>query len=283
MERESEHESALRRSLRADRLPFTLERDEAKARVMARIRSADAEGKVVEMRARPWILRLAAAVALLLIAGGALWFSAQEVVEASGHRPTTALLPDGSEIHLREGSTLDYNALLWKFRRKVSLEGEAFFSVKKGDTEFSVHTAGGTVRVLGTSFYVAAEEDKLDVLCKTGKVAVYGKTDIPTELGPGEGILSTAESTSLYVRTPETIGGWTEGVYRYENSPVKEVWEDVREAFGYEIEVDRMDQTYTGGFSAEDDLREVLDIICRPLGLEYTLDSDDKTIYINKN
>src|SRR5690606_24206533 len=70
-------------------------------------------------------------------------------------------LPDGSKVWLNAGSTLTYPSRFNAEERVVSLEGEAYFEVRKSQTPaggmpFRVFTKGQTIEVLGTVFNVSA-------------------------------------------------------------------------------------------------------------------------------
>lgn len=282
MEVNPEFEKSLDEILRVERLPFTQSLEESKEKVMARLGEESPPSRIVPLWNRP-MARWAAAAAIVVLAVGALWFSSQVSFENMTNKPVLVDLPDGSEVILRRAGQLEYNTMRWHFGRKVYLKGEAFFAVEKGKKTFSVKTPEGEVKVLGTSFTVRAVDEQLEVLCKTGHVAVYVQSSNPVNLRAGEGLRASQSSTSLYTRSPENIAGWALGQYRYENVPVREVWPDLEEAFGYDVVANDLDgMIYTGGFGEEDELTDVLDIICQPLGLEYTINSAEKTIRITK-
>jgi ferric-dicitrate binding protein FerR (iron transport regulator) len=54
---------------------------------------------------------------------------------------------------LNAASKLSFNEKKWADQRALTLEGEAFFKVQKGQT-FSVNTTAGVITVLGTQFNV---------------------------------------------------------------------------------------------------------------------------------
>jgi len=85
-------------------------------------------------------------------------------------------LPDGSTVNLNSGSVLRYPAQFDNENRKVSIEGEAYFDVKKDPNHpFLVRTNGVTVRVLGTKFNVKSypDEKTVETTLVTGKVELY--------------------------------------------------------------------------------------------------------------
>ena len=63
----------------------------------------------------------------------------------------TITMPDKSVITLNADSRLSFVEGNWMNNRSVSLEGEAFFDVKKG-TKFEVNSEVGKVTVLGYQF-----------------------------------------------------------------------------------------------------------------------------------
>ena len=81
-------------------------------------------------------------------------------------------LADGSQVELMAESLLEvvsgYNA----DSRTVILEGEAYFSVVKGENPFCIKSGSITVKVLGTQFNVFARAGQLEVAVNEGIVEV---------------------------------------------------------------------------------------------------------------
>ena len=72
-------------------------------------------------------------------------------------------LPDGSVAWLNTNSKLTYPEKFSDKYRKVKLEGEGYFKVKKNEqAPFFVETNQMTVNVLGTSFDVKDYSDKMN-------------------------------------------------------------------------------------------------------------------------
>ena len=89
-------------------------------------------------------------------------------------------LPDGSVVSLNSGSKLTYPETFRSDKRKVSLSGEAFFEVTSNPLQPFIIDAGNVIiEVVGTSFYVRSipGEINVEVIVKTGKVAVYTKNN----------------------------------------------------------------------------------------------------------
>jgi hypothetical protein len=80
-------------------------------------------------------------------------------------------LPDSSVVYLNYNSKLPYNE---KFNpRRVTLEGEAFFSVNDGATPFIIETEEGEeVTVLGTEFNLIASSKGMALEVEIGSVSI---------------------------------------------------------------------------------------------------------------
>ena len=69
----------------------------------------------------------------------------------------SATLPDGSEVWINSKSTLSFSDDFGKSERRVSLSGEAYFTVVRDENKpFIVSVNNRDVRVLGTEFNVKA-------------------------------------------------------------------------------------------------------------------------------
>lgn len=208
-------------------------------------------------------------------------------------------LADGSQVILEPQAYLKYPAKFDQKSRKVQLEGDAFFDIAHDTLKpFYVYANEAVIRVLGTSFFVKAEEDDKDVevIVKTGKVAVYRSKEVkeyqakkipevkPIIVTPNQ--VATLNKQRLVfnkrlVPTPSLIKALKniEKIY-YEDSSIYEIIEAIESAYGVEIELDknikescRLTTTLTN-----QPLFEKLKIICDPLGLDYQ--EKDVKIYI---
>jgi len=83
------------------------------------------------------------------------------------------VLPDGSQVYLNHHSSISYQE---DFNpRTVNLSGEAFFIVKSNESIFTVATAHGDIKVLGTEFNVKTTSDQLAVDVEKGLVELKTK------------------------------------------------------------------------------------------------------------
>ncbi len=104
------------------------------------------------------------------------------VYSPAGQR-TELTLPDNSKVLLNSKTTLKYSAGFNSSDRKIYLDGEAYFDVKKGDLPFEVKTEAINIRVLGTAFNVKCYSDEtvVEATLVRGSMIVE-KLDIESEV-----------------------------------------------------------------------------------------------------
>lgn len=136
-------------------------------------------------RNQRWWLQIAAAlVALVAVALWMIWSpgnqKALQIVAADEVKNID--LPDGSNIHLNQASSIHYTTTGPDAQRKVVLEGDAFFDVARDEAHpFIVHAQEIEIEVLGTSFYVDSRpgQAEIQVIVQTGTVAVrYDSSEV---------------------------------------------------------------------------------------------------------
>lgn len=102
-----------------------------------------------------------------------------------------ASFEDGSTIYLAEQTSIEYPSSFNKYKREVSLSGDAFFEITGNPQHpFIIHTPSATIEVLGTSFNVKSDESSFSLWVKTGKVKVTSRLN-------GETVYVNAGETAL--------------------------------------------------------------------------------------
>jgi len=190
-------------------------------------------------------MKYAAAAALLLF--GLAWFLRSNAVSPSlgGYATVSGekidgKLPDGSTFVLNAESDLDYKEYNWHKDRRIGLEGEAFFSVKKG-SKFTVITPNGSVQVLGTKFNVRSRGKTLEVSCQEGKVAVLTKDGKEIDqLNPTDAIRIVDNQVNDKWKFQATEkASWVDGISKFKKVPLVVVLDELERQ--YEIEIKRND------------------------------------------
>lgn len=109
---------------------------------------------------RKWRIYAAAAVLLLLMAGGIYLYlqpDERRVFAARDGERKSVRLPDGSQVIINSGSTLILSENFDDISREVTLEGEVYFDITSNEKKpFIIYTKASEVKVLGTAFNVRA-------------------------------------------------------------------------------------------------------------------------------
>ena len=185
------------------------------------------------------------------------------------------ILPDNSAVKLNANSQLDFKTLNWNAEREVTLNGEAFFDVEKGET-FKVVTSEGTIEVLGTEFNVIARDNYFQVQCNEGKVKVISnKINEETILLPGNAIRIVNNNSETW-DFEEIRPNWLKGETSFKNTPLPQVIIDLENQFGVTFNTSGIDTSkrFTGSFSHKD-LNLALKTVLIPMDISYTANDEN--------
>lgn len=220
---------------------------------------------------------VAASIAVIALIGVLLFRSGNQVFETAAAEQMDVSLPDGSEVTLNRLSRLEYNRWLWLFRRKLRLEGEAYFRVNRGGI-FVVNTSVGSVGVLGTQFNVKVADGVLETSCYEGKVQVNqgGKQEVVVA-GRSVAIKDGRwEHNRIFLRQPV----WTQRRLDFRSAPLADVLTELGRVYNVLITAQQAPAkgTFTGSVPA-DDLDVALDIIGKAFSMQHT--GDNGTYQLN--
>ncbi|WP_161554437.1 FecR family protein [Sinomicrobium soli] len=215
-----------------------------------------------------WKIISGAAAALVLVLASYLFFSQGNITVKTANAEKTSLrLPDASEVVLNAGSVLSYSKRKWDSERELRLEGEAFFKVVPGNT-FAVHTAVGSVTVLGTHFNVKSRNRYFEVNCYQGSVEVVHNRDT-VMLKPGETFRSLEGSRIETGSFPEHEPSWIRDESSFKSVPFQEVLGEFERQYNIKIRSNTgTDMHFTGSFS-NNDLETAIKSITLPFHLKY--------------
>lgn len=194
-------------------------------------------------------------------------------------------LPDGSTVWLNSGSKLSYPAQFSKTRR-ITLEGEAFFEVKKG-RPFIVSTSYGDIRVKGTSFNVKAFQDEaFETTLVTGLVQIKGN-ETGEEILLQPGFQAKQERSRLAVSEVETelFTSWKEGKLIFRNEYLPEVTKSLERWYNVHIELandPQLSGIYFSGTVEMESFPEVMELLKTTASINYTFDEITRIIRITK-
>ncbi len=238
--------------------------------------------------------------ALLALAIGAGWwtyekqsqqegsFAAEKIVKTNPKgQKMIVTLEDGSSVKMNGESRLTYSSN-FRENRTVTLEGEAFFEVKRDTLHpFTVKTKQLETRVLGTSFNVRSygDESSSSVVVATGKVAVkrIGKADkitlLPNQMAkysPSSGLTKNDEvNMELHL-------GWKNNVLMLENADFDKIEKELTRWFNVEFEYNQKPKikSFNGRFENQS-LENILLGVAFSTGLKYKLDRQKVIILEN--
>jgi len=211
----------------------------------------------------------AATIAVLI----AFWFfTASVTINSEKGKTLTYRMPDDSRVILHDDSSVKFGKYINK--RNVVLTGEAYFEVEKGEG-FVVKTKNGFVRVLGTRFLVADNNEALNVRCYEGKV----RTDFNKNtwiLEPRVQFFGNDNSAEKKEITEESeYPDFAEFFGSFSNAPLSEVIHEIEEFFDVNIELKagRKTENFSGTIETGK-LENAIQIVCESLGLKFKIEDD---------
>jgi transmembrane sensor len=193
---------------------------------------------------------LAAAAAVIAISAVFLKRSAQpgaEPVTIAARTLTTPVggrdslvLPDGSQVILGPGSRLDIAEGFGQSARKVSLTGEAMFTVAHDPAKpFSVTASGTEIRDVGTAFVVHSNTSGVVRVAVTQGVVDVRTAAKNARLQAGSGARVDAAGsivTNAGINADDELA-WTRGALVFRDTPLNEVAEDLRRWYGVRLDI----------------------------------------------
>lgn len=228
------------------------------------------EAKVKRLIPTSWQIAASTAIFVCLSVVAAKFYT-KSIFCAAGEQKT-ATLPDGSSVELNAKSSISFHPFWWRFDKTVTLEGEGFFEGKHVK-DFTVSSKMGEVTVLGTSFNIFARDEDYEVTCLTGKVKVKSHQSNEEAIINSNEMVSLTYSGNLEpkIKVDATLAlDWTNGQFIFTHIPLKKVLSEVSRRYGIAIKnINDLNQPYTGSFTQQNHIETVLDIICKPFGLDY--------------
>ena len=214
--------------------------------------------------------RVAAVMVVVLTSSYFLYFNSVESFETQIAQTQTITLPDNSKVVLNAASKLSFNEKKWTDDRSLTLVGEAYFKVQKGQT-FSVNTTAGIVKVLGTQFNVKERKNYFEVHCYEGLVSVTHNNKT-VKLPPGKtfrvinGSIENVED--LDAKNPS----WIQQESSFNSIPLDQVVAELERQYDIKIKLQGVDTSklFTGSFT-HTSKKIALQAVTIPLKLSYRI------------
>jgi len=154
-------------------------------------------------------------------------------------------LVDGTKVYFNSGSSIEFGPDYSRRNREVSLTGEAFFEVAKGNKHpFTVRTGLIDIVATGTSFNIRSypEMTHINITLVSGKVSLKCGDRHVANLIAGQNLSVGKESGSMKITKVNTheYTSWIEGVATFRTERLEEIskllerWYDVDIIFAQE-------------------------------------------------
>jgi transmembrane sensor len=278
---------------------------EAEEQLLARIKETiaqhEVEKTIVPLWRKIWAVTTAAAC-LLVFFGIVFWnisgnnkdLYQQQITSLKdtpiekindSSNPLFITLPDGSTALLSPKSKISYTADFGQNNRKVFLLGEATFEVVKNPSNpFYVYANELVTKVLGTKFTIKSYEDKKDIVVTVahGQVSVYEHEKADTQalkgvlLTPNQEVVferETAQFSKSIVDEPLIILSEGKTNFRFDETPVQEVFARLERAYGIDIVFNKeiLKKCQLTASLNDENLFQKLDIITQSIGSTYEM------------
>jgi ferric-dicitrate binding protein FerR (iron transport regulator) len=251
--------------------------DQALSDFKLRTQKTAKKGKVVAFNFKQ-VYKYAAAIVVLFTTSYFLFFNNETSFKTEFAQTKTFQLPDNSEVILNSNSVVTFDKKKWESDRNLTLHGEAFFKVQKGE-KFTVNTEIGEVTVLGTKFNVKERGNYFEVKTYEGLVSVAYK-DTLVKLPKGT-IFKVINGKINAVNTFDINENyWLQKESNFKSTALHFVLKEIENQFGYTIETKDVDLDilYSGGFT-HTDINTALQSVTIPLQLSYKIEDENITIF----
>jgi len=199
----------------------------------------------------------------------------------------TVTLPDNSIVQLNAESEISYSRKFNEGSRFITLDGEAYFDVKKGKHPFTVVFKNVSVQVMGTQFNVYTRGENIEVTVNEGVVKVGNDIEghSQKEIILSEGQMVSFESDRqpglpvLY--TSPYTPGWINGKFIFDQVNLEDVCNEIERKFDVDIDFANTELefiTVTGVIEAEN-LSDVLATISLLTKRPYKFEKERYTFY----
>ncbi|WP_270288689.1 FecR family protein [Bacteroides thetaiotaomicron] len=241
-----------------------------------------------------------AAVVAIIIAVGCISYWQGEVnvkdtfadisVEAPLGSKTKLYLPDGTLVWLNAGSRMTYSQRFGVDNRKVELEGEGYFEVKRNEKiPFFVKTKDLQLQVLGTKFNFRdyPEDHEVVVSLLEGKVGLNNllREEKEAVLSPDERAVLNKANGLLTVEsvTASNASQWTDGYLFFDEELLPDIAKELERSYNVKIHIAndslKTFRFYGNFVRREQNIQEVLEALASTEKMQYKIEERNITIY----
>ena len=211
-----------------------------------------------------------------------------EIFVPKGER-SIVTLPDGSTVQLNSESHLKFSSDFRSNKRKVSLQGEAFFDVTHDQSRpFIVDIQNLSIEVLGTRFDVSCypNDSIITTFLQSGKVKINSSNSDDIFLTPSEAYFynkATQESKKIKVKD-QRYTDWTKGKLTINSETIGDFAKKLERRFNVKIEFgdsEAKNHIYSGSIKDED-INTLLDALIFASNIDFKRNGDTIILYSKK-
>lgn len=242
-----------------------------------------------------WIKNVAAVLLLSLALSGLFHYLSHDrnpiyysnnTIDVPKGSQTFIELCDGTKVWLNSNSKLTYPSVFSDTIRAVRLVGEGYFEVTNNPNQaFVINGDKLNVKVLGTKFNFKSYPDETTrVTLKEGKIEVYTSDRCQNAiLHPHEQVnyAGTGELQVIKISDISSEEGWIYGNLVFVEESLENIAKIFNRKFNKNFVISNSElskELFTGHFSQEKSLVEILDILKKTYKMDYNFKND--TIFI---
>ena len=194
------------------------------------------------------------------------------------------MLEDGSVVYLAQHTSLKYPDRFNEDKREVTLQGDAFFDIKKqSGRPFCIETKVAKVEVKGTSFSIKNNDNSSFLLSvREGEVSVIRKSDMQAvTVKTGEAVLFDTHNIQL-IKNSTVFDDYFKHIH-FKDEQLKNVASIINlhsDAIKLMVDPDVETRSLTFPLPEKINVPGIAEVICLALELQYS--RQDDVIYISK-
>lgn len=186
-------------------------------------------------------------------------------------------LPDGTTVWLNKNTTLRYPSEFSTTGRKVYLEGEGYFDVKRNpEKPFIVQSEAMQIKVLGTVFNFRSDKVKMSAVATLlkGEIEVKGNHEEGMiVLAPGQKAELNGVTRRLVVKQVDTgFENWHDNQFIFDKADIYTIARTLENSYGVKFilapDID-VKKTYSGTIKKKKNVEAVLNQIKNAVPVEY--------------
>mgnify|MGYP005833975075 FL=1 len=244
-----------------------------------------------------YAVNIAAFLIGVICAGGALGIFYQQnssyIISTEPGQRAQAVLPDGTKLWLNASTSVEYLSSIFSSERRVRLEGEAYFEVKKNTHRpFIVDCYNIETKVTGTKFNIRnyKKENSLKATLLEGSIEVSLPKKDTKEIcmTPNEQLsvnLVNLETNLKHTEKAKEAISWIKGSLHFDQTTLKEIAETLERHYNVLIKIDDIklqQQRFTCDFDLSDDISQVLSILSFTKSFDYRIKDNQVTLSARK-